>query len=327
MKLGVVGTGMIAKEALPVLRKVGVDIGALCGTPRSAETVRTLCAEYAIPKGFCDFAEFLSESGVDTAYLAVPNSAHYSMAKQALQAGKHVILEKPMTDNVRQASELAELSRESGLLLFEAVTTRLHPNYQAVREFLPEIGAVKLAQCNFSQYSSRYDAFRRGETPVSFDPEKSGGALMDLNVYNFHYLAGLFGKPGAVRYLANVERGVDTSGAATLDYGAFKAVSVAAKDSASPCRCVIQGDKGYILQESPANMCGKVVLRLNNGAEKSRDAFGGHRMEPEFQAFARAIDGNDRAFCDSLLEQSVIVAGLLTEARKQAGIRFPSDEA
>ena len=327
MKLGVVGTGMIAKEALPILRKVGVEPGLICGTPRSAETVKDLCAEYGVLKGVTDFSDALSDKDIDTLYLAVPNFQHYPMTKAALEAGKHVILEKPMTDDARKAVELAELSRKSGLFLFEAVTTRHHPNYQAVREFLPEIGTLKLAQCNFSQYSSRYDAFRRGETPVSFDPAKSGGALMDLNLYNLHYLTGLFGKPNSLRYLANVERGIDTSGIVTLDYGAFKAVSVAAKDSASPCQCVIQGEAGYILQEGPANVCGKVMLHLNDGAEKFRDAFHGHRMEPEWKAFERAIDAGDRNFCDALLKQSVIVAGLLTEARKQAGIRFPSDEA
>ena len=327
MKLGVTGTGMIAKEALPVLRKLGMDIGVLCGTPRSADTVRELCQQYGIPKGVSDFSELLADSDIDTVYLAVPNSQHYPMAKRALEAGKHVILEKPMTDNFRAASELAELSRARGLFLFEAVTTRLHPNFQAVRDFLPEIGTLKLVQCNFSQYSSRYDAFARGETPVSFDPAKSGGALMDLNLYNLHYIVGLFGKPLSIAYLANVERGIDTSGVATLDYGAFKAVSVAAKDSASPSRCVVQGTKGYILQDAPANVCGAVTLCLNGGAEKFRDDFHGHRMEPEFEQYARAIDSRDFAFRDALLEQSLIVAGLLAEARKQAGIRFPSDEA
>ena len=58
------------------------------------------------------------------------------------------------------------------------------------RELLPRIGRVKLVQCNFSQYSSRYDAFCAGETPVSFDPECAGGALMDLNVYNISYIVG-----------------------------------------------------------------------------------------------------------------------------------------
>ena len=326
MKLGAVGTGMIAKEALPVLRKVGADIGALCGTPRSAETVKDLCAEYGIPQGLTDFEALLSDGAIDTVYLAVPNSQHYPMTKRALEAGKHVILEKPMTDNARRAAELAELSRKRGLFLFEAVTTRHNPNYQAVKELLPEIGTLKFAQCNFSQYSSRYDAFRRGETPTAFDPAKSGGALMDLNLYNLHYLVGLFGRPRSLSYLANVERGIDTSGVITLDYGTFKAVSVAAKDSASPCHCVVQGDEGYILQETPANVCGKVKLRLNDGAEKFRDAFRGRRMEPEFEAFMKAIDGGDRSFCDALLEQSVIVAELLSEARQQAGIRFPSDE-
>lgn len=326
MRLGVTGTGMIAKEALPVLRKRNVPLAALSGTPRSVDTVRALCAEYNIPNAFTDFSALLSCDDVDTVYLAVPNAQHYSMAKQALEAGKHVILEKPLTGHVREAEELAELSKKRGLFLFEAVTTLQNPNFQAVRDFLPEIGVIKLARCNFSQYSSRYDAFKRGETPPAFNPAQCGGALMDLNVYNLHYLVGLFGKPKSIRYAANVERGVDTSGAALIDYGDFQAVSVAAKDSASPCYCVVQGAKGYVLQETPANVCGKVTLRLNDGAEKVRDEDRGrHRMEAEWDAFRRAMDAGDYAFRDRLLEQSVTVAGLLTEARRQVGVRFPCD--
>ena len=59
---------------------------------------------------------------------------------------------------------------------------------------------MKLVQCNFSQYSSRYDAFCAGETPTSFDPARAGGALMDLNVYNISYVVGLFGEPNQVHY-------------------------------------------------------------------------------------------------------------------------------
>ena len=121
------------------------------------------------------------------------------------------------------------------------------------RELLPRIGRVKLVQCNFSQYSSRYDAFCKGETPPVFDPNCAGGALMDLGVYNVSYIVGLFGEPNQVKYTANIERSIDTSGILTMEYSGFRAVSIAAKDCAAPARYVIQGTKGYILQKSTAN--------------------------------------------------------------------------
>ena len=79
--------------------------------------------------------------------------------------------------------ELAALARRKKVFLFEAMTTQYLENYNKIRELLPRIGRVKLVQCNFSQYSSRYDAFCAGETPPVFDPACAGGALMDLGVY------------------------------------------------------------------------------------------------------------------------------------------------
>ena len=70
---------------------------------------------------------------------------------------------------------------------------------------------------------------------------------MDLNVYNIHWLLGLLGEPESVRYEANLEQGVDTSGILFLDYGSFKAVSIAAKDCSAPVFYAIEGTNGYLL--------------------------------------------------------------------------------
>ena len=250
MKLGILGTGMIVREFLPWL--AGPDcpftVQALCSTQRSAPMADEMCEQYGIPQHTTNYFELLQ--WVDVIYLAVPNLQHYRYAKVALEAGKHVIVEKPMACTAAQTEELAALARRKKVFLFEAMTTQYLENYNKIRELLPRIGRVKLVQCNFSQYSSRYDAFCAGETPVSFDPECAGGALMDLNVYNISYIVGLFGGPNQVHYLANMERGIDTSGILTMEYNSFKAVSMAAKDCGAPARYVIQGTKGYILQLS-----------------------------------------------------------------------------
>ena len=82
---------------------------------------------------------------------------------------------------------------------------------------MSSLGKIKLVQCNYSQYSSRYDKFLAGEIPNVFNPVFSGGALQDINIYNLHFVTGLFGKAKEVKYIANsAENGIDTSGIATI---------------------------------------------------------------------------------------------------------------
>ena len=288
MKLGILGTGMIVKEFLPWL--AGADspfqVQALCSTQRSAPLAAELCARYHVPQCTTNYLELLQ--WVDVVYLAVPNLQHTRYAKVALEAGKHVIVEKPMAPTAAQTEELAALSRHKRVFLFEALTTQYLENYHKIRELLPRIGTVKLVQCNFSQYSSRYDAFCAGQVAPSFDPNCAGGALMD--------------------------------------YSGFKAVSMAAKDGGAPARDVIQGTKGYLLQKSTANYCGGLTLHLNDGKEEHYNLNGGRpRLAAEFEAFARAIEGGDQELCSRMLDTSIAVSRVLTAARRSAGIRFPCD--
>ena len=325
MKLGIVGSGKIVQEFLPWLAQSPVvEVAALCSTQRSAAQAKALCEQYGVPLHTTDYEELLK--AVDTVYVALPNLLHTAYTRAALEAGRNVIVEKPLAPCAAEAVQLADLARKKGLFLFEAVTTLYMENYHKLRQLLPRVGPVKLVQCNFSQYSSRYDAFCAGQVVPVFDPNQAGGALMDLAVYNISYLVGLFGEPQQVHYTANVERGIDTSGILTMDYRSFKAVSIAAKDCAAPPRYVIQGTRGYLLQKSTANFCGPFTLHLNDGKEEHFSLNGKRpRCAAEFEAFARAIDAGDQEMCSGMLDTSLAVSRVLTVARKDAGIRFPCD--
>lgn len=326
MKLGIVGTGMIAQIVGPFLNEWGCTVEAVAGTPGTVDQARDLAQKCGAAKAYATYDEMLADSDIDTVYLAVPNFLHHPFAKQALEAGKNVIVEKPFCTNAREAEELASLARERDLMLFEAISTVHLPNFARLRELLPRIGTIKIATVNYSQYSSRYDKFRAGEVLPAFDPAKAGGALMDLGLYNLHYLIGLFGAPKKATYLANVERGIDTSGVTTLDYGAFKAVSVAAKDCAAPIMNVIEGTDGYLLQTTPANNCGEITLHLNDGTEEHFNDNPPLQWESEFRAFARMIAEHDAEGRDRHLDHSLTVARVMTEARLGAGVEFPADE-
>ncbi len=325
MKLGILGTGKIVQEFLPwLVQSKTFTVQALCSTPHSEDLAQKLCEQYGIPQHTTNYLELLQ--WVDVVYIAVPNLQHVRYAAIALRACRHVIVEKPMAPNAVATEELIALARQKKVFLFEAVTTQYLDNYKKIRELLPRVGTVKLVQCNFSQYSSRYDAFAAGETPPVFDPACAGGALMDLNFYNVSYIVGLFGEPNQVRYTANIERGIDTSGILTMDYQSFRAVSIAAKDCAAPARYIIQGTKGYILQKSTANFCGGVTFHPNNGKEEHFNLNGNRpRQAAEFEAFARAIDAGDQELCVRMLDTSLAASRVLTVARRTAGIRFPCD--
>ena len=326
MKLGIVGSGKIVQEFLPWLASSGVaELAALCSTPRSAEAATALCAQYGVPLHTTDYGQLLA--ACDTVYIALPNLLHTPYAKAALEAGRNVIVEKPLAPAAAEAAALARLAHQKGVFLFEAMTTQYLENYRKLRALLPRVGQVRLVQCNFSQYSSRYDAFCAGQVAPVFDPQQAGGALMDLGVYNVSYIVGLFGEPQQVHYAANIERGIDTSGILTMEYSSFKAFSIAAKDCAAPARYVIQGTKGYLLQKSTANICGAVTFHANDGREEHFSLNGRRpRCAAEFEAFAHAIDTGDQELCSGMLDTSLAVSRVLTAARRDAQIRFPCDK-
>lgn len=194
MKLGIVGSGKIVQEFLPwLVQAPTVEVAALCSTERSAEKAAALCRQYGVPLHVTDYGRLLE--AVDTVYIALPNLLHTAYAKAALEAGRNAIVEKPLAPCAAEAARLAALARSKGLYLFEAVTTQYLPNYRKLQGLLPRVGPVKVVQCSFCQYSSRYDAFLAGQTAPVFDPNQAGGALMDLGVYNVSYIVACLGNP------------------------------------------------------------------------------------------------------------------------------------
>ena len=326
MKLGIIGSGMIVQEFLPSLIKLeGLEIVGIQGTKASLDKVEEICSKYEIPKFTDDFEE-LCKFEIDTVYIAVPNFLHFEFCKKALEKGLNVIVEKPITTNYREAKELAKLAKEKKLFLFEAITTLYMENYKKIKEWIVEIGDVKLVQSQYSQYSSRYNAFKNGEILPVFDPQKAGGALMDLGLYNLHYVLGLFGKPKDVKYYANIEKNIDTSGVLMMQYENFNAMCVCAKDSEGERIGIIQGSEGKIVSGDAPGLVGKVTLKLYNGRTESfDDGFSKDRVVPEFTAFIQAINENNLEFCYKQLEKTLLVSEIQTKARIESGIKFPQD--
>ncbi|WP_367007242.1 Gfo/Idh/MocA family oxidoreductase [Streptococcus sp. ZY19097] len=318
MNLAILGTGKIVDEVLPVLKEInGIELSAILSTPRSLEKAQKLAEIYGISQASSDYDSILANPDVDTVYVALPNHLHYDYAKKALLAGKHVICEKPFTLTLAEFEDLVAIAEQHQLFLLEAITNQYLGNFSYVKENLSKLGDIKIVECNYSQYSSRYDAFKRGEIAPAFDPEKGGGALRDLNIYNIHLVVGLFGKPEMVHYLANMERGVDTSGMLVMDYGHFKCVCIGAKDCSADIRSTIQGNKGSATILGPTNTMPEVNLSLNGQSMQlvNQNSLN-HRMHDEFVAFQNIISNRDYSNQKAALEHSRAVMEVLDAAIK-----------
>lgn len=328
MKLGIIGSGMIVGDLLSFIREIpAIQLVHISGTPRSEEKVKSIKDEYAFQRYSISYNELLQDSEVDTIYVALPNHLHYEYTQLALEAGKNVILEKPLTSNIEEAKELQSLAIEKHLFLWEAITNQYLPNYYAIKSRLKDLGEIKIVECNYSQYSSRYNTFKKGNILPAFDYTKSGGALMDLNIYNIHFVVGLFGKPRHVHYYPNIQNRIDTSGILILDYQTFKCVCIGAKDCKAPLSNTIQGDQGCIQIPTPVSYIGSFEISMNDGTTKTiNENKAVHRMYEEFMAFENMYQNADYQQCYDMLEHSLIVMEVQTIARRKAGVLFLADQ-
>ena len=323
MKLAVLGTGKIVQEFLPMIQQVtDVELVALLSTPRSLDKAKEMQAQYHIQEVYTDYETLLSNATIDTVYVALPNHLHYQYTKAALLQGKNVICEKPFTLNAQQLQELIQIATEKRVILLEAITNQYLNNFLQIKKDLAKLGEIKIVECNYSQYSSRYDSFKEGKILPAFDPQKGGGALMDINIYNIHFVVGLFGKPEKVQYLANIERDIDTSGILVLDYGAFKAVCIGAKDSTAQIRSVIQGTDGSIEVLGATNEMPRYERRSKTEIEAVNVNLDKHRMYQEFEKFTEVIDQKDLAFALEQLNHSLTVMQVVDQALESANLHL-----
>ena len=184
INIAILGTGKIIPEAVGAMQaSKKFHVANIWARPHSRDKAAALAEKFHIEKFTTNLEDIASDASIDFVYVGLVNSVHYEYAKKFLTAGKNVIVEKPFTTSAAQAKELIDIAREKNLYLFEAVTNLHMPNFYAIRDAIAKLGEIKLVMCNYSQYSSRYDAYKNSHTVApAFDPKFFGGALTDINI-------------------------------------------------------------------------------------------------------------------------------------------------
>ncbi|MGN1343093.1 MAG: Gfo/Idh/MocA family protein [Traorella sp.] len=327
MKIASIGTGFITDWVMgQMLEYAENEYVAIYS--RKVETAQKLQEKYHVKKVYTDLDEMLADDEIDCIYVASPNSMHAKHAIQAMKAGKNVICEKPFASNVKECEEMIRVSKETNKFLFEAITVMYNPNYLEIKNQLPKIGQVRIVECNMSQYSSKYDAYLANKNPNVFTSEFSGGALMDLNVYNIHYVVGLFGMPQEVNYFATLTpTGVDLGGTLVMKYDGFVASLIASKNSIGKTFTQIQGENGYIYSDLASSLSKNLKVQIRKGEYYEMDL---QQRENTHYFYAgemlKMVQENNRERCDQMLEHSLNVMRVIDMAKKSAGIVFKADK-
>lgn len=246
MKFGVVGTNWITERLLAAGQSVeGFEATAVYS--RKAERAAQFAEHHHIAAQFSDWEDFLA-SDIEAVYIATPNLLHEQQAVDAMNHGKHVLCEKPLTLTVHQAERMFEAARRNNVVLMEAMKSTEAAAFKQVEKWLPNIGNIRRVNFHYNQYSSRYDKLKQGIIENAFKPELGNGALMDLGVYTIAPLVKLFGMPENVKATAErLSTGADGQGTALCIYPQMTAALSYSKIIDSYLPSEIIGEEGIIL--------------------------------------------------------------------------------
>jgi predicted dehydrogenase len=188
LRVGILGAARITPNALihPARRVAGVQIVAIAA--RDPARARAFAQRHGIAHVHQDYAALLDDPEVDAVYNPLPNSLHAAWSIRALQAGKHVLCEKPIAANAEEAAQMREAAQPSGGVLMEAFHYRYHPLTARLLAILHsgELGTIRHIEAHMAS-----PLIRQGDIRYRYD--LAGGATMDMGCYTIHLLRTLAG--------------------------------------------------------------------------------------------------------------------------------------
>lgn len=232
--LAIVGTGWISKSLVEAVQQTKT-FKVVNVYSRKMETAQAFAQECQIPAYESDFETFCNDQTIEVVYIGTPNATHVQLARQLLEHGKHLIVEKPAFLNPVEWQEIHQLAASKQLFVFEAARHYYEPAFQEIGRMIAENRSdLAGAFLSYAKYSSKYDAFLAGKVASTFSPTYGGGALMDLGVYPLYNAVSWFGMPAAAVYLPQkLANGIDGQGIIQLQYEDFAVTIQVAKTISS----------------------------------------------------------------------------------------------
>ena len=322
VRWGIAGPGAIATQFATGLSQIEGGHLVAVGS-RSLERAAAFASRFGAPDTHGSYESLAENPNVDVVYVATPHSFHARDTLMFLEAGKHVLCEKPFAINQVQARQMAKAARDRGLFLMEAMWSRFLPAYAILRDLLEEgvIGDPQVVEADFG--------FRRSINPASrlFDLAQGGGATLDVGIYPVQLCSMVLGTPERVVAAGRLgETGADEQVAAILAYSRGRlGVVKAAIRTEMACTARLSGTDGFV--EFPKFMHNprSLTVTSSHGSRQIDATWEGEGLR--FQAVEV-----HRCIAEGLVESPIMpvdetidIAGTLDRIREQIGLSYPGE--
>jgi predicted dehydrogenase len=266
LRWGVIGTGIAGRFVHAI--HAHTTQRAVAVTARDEAKTRAFASEHGIPTVHGNPTALVNDPRVDVVYIATPHPLHHGLALEAVAAGKHVLIEKPIAMSASEARAITEAGRAAGLLVVEAMWTRYLPQADIIRQILADsrLGQVHLVHADFG-FAMPFDPVHR-----MWNAELGGGALLDAGVYPISFASSVLGAPTSVTAAgALTSTGVDAR-ADLLMVTATGATAIASTSmvTSMPITASILGSAGRLEVLSPFFGPSGITLTVGSiGSEES----------------------------------------------------------
>lgn len=334
IRFGIVGTGKIVDWMLAGASQDS-RFEAAAVYSRTEEKAHEFASRYGIAHCFTSLEGMAASGLIDAVYVASPNYCHAEQSILFMNHGLHVLCEKPMASNAREARLMIEAAKQNDVTLMEAMVATLNPNFDVVRRYLPRLGTIRRYFASYCQYSSRYDKLKEGVVLNAFNPDLSNGAVMDIGVYTIYPMIALFGKPQSLQADGIIlSTGADGQGVVNFHYPEMNATVMYSKIANSYVPSEIQGEAGnlvvdeihvinsvtYIPRPEANSGRGPKEERISIGRQLDRDIY-----TYEMSHFIDLLASGKRESDINTLQNSLYTLETVDEIRRQLGIVFKAD--
>ncbi|KAF7189033.1 putative D-xylose 1-dehydrogenase (NADP(+)) [Pseudocercospora fuligena] len=351
IRWGVIGSGMISSWFVSDILKpdwpeknanhevVAIGASSLEKSEQFIEKHVVPASPVTQPTAYGSYQEVYDHPDVDCIYIGTPHSFHKQNCLDAINAGKHVLCEKPFAMNAKEAQEVFDAAKQKGVFVMEAMWTRFYPLVKKIQHLLfveKKLGNVYRTFCDFGlsidipslPASSRYK-----------DPALGAGSLLDIGIYSLTWgiitstdKVGEEAEDPEVSSLQTLNHGVDTSSSVLLRYLSTgkQAVCTSTTDVVGPTAFArIEGSKGTIIVHGPAPSAPERFDFIpNDGGQKEEYQFEkpGFGLFWEADAVAHDIMAGRKQNATMPWAETLRVMSIMDGVRQRGGARFPVDD-
>ena len=324
IRFGIVGTGNIAHRFAEAIRNTqGAVLTAVAS--RTAAGAEAFGNEFNIPRRFASYEAMAASDAIDAAYIAVPHSGHMACSVLMMEHGKHVLCEKPMAVNRREAEEMFACAERNRVLLTEAMWARLVPGTLKMLELVKSgaLGEILGVEGKFC-YTMDEDEMDHHV----LKNEYGGGSLLDVGCYGLHFAGWYLGDDiEHISAEADYYKGTDRHACVLLKYrsGAIADISSATL-LRKPNEGYVYGTKGYAYLErfyAPQ----EILLQREGRREVIPVPYAGNGFEEQIEPFCACLRDGLRESPLIPHSQTLRIITLTDTIREMIGVRYPQDDA